>query len=307
MKVILLCAGEIGFNSLKALTSLKWLKLEAVFSYRLDAKDDVFFTHIKHISIENSIPFFEDSNISKETYYSFLENIRADYLIAIKWRTLIPEKVLNLISKELIVFHASLLPKYRGFAPVNWPIINGEKQTGLTMFYGAKEVDSGDIIDQSAIEISNEDDAYTIDRKISELLPEMLKFNLTKIQQGIIKRVPQNHNDATYCIWREEEDGKIDWAQRTIDIHNLIRGLTRPYPGAFTFLASQKLRIWRSEVVISKKYIGSIPGKIESIIPGEGVNVLTGDGILRIKEVQLANGPVVNAAEVIKKLRTKLE
>ena len=176
------------------------------------------------------------------------------------------------------------------------------------MFYAAADVDAGDIIEQRERSITDEDDAGTIDAWLNANVEEMLKQNLSRLADGTAARTPQDHEQATYTIWRSPEDGRIDWRRPAREIWNLVRGLTRPYPGAFTVLGGRKLIVWSAELETNpRRYVGSVPGKVERIFPGLGVNVLTGDGTLRLKQVQFENDEPRNAAEVITRLKTKFE
>jgi methionyl-tRNA formyltransferase len=220
---------------------------------------------------------------------------------------MIPHVVVESARGGLVVFHASLLPKYRGFAPVNWPLINGERETGVSMFYAAEEMDAGDIIEQRSRAINDADDAGTIDAWLNETVEQMLEENLPRLASGTAPRTPQEHSRATYAIWRDPEDGRIGWGRPTREVFNLIRGLASPYPGAFSMLEGRRLIIWSAEIEREPRlYVGRIPGKVERIIPGEGVNVLTGDGTLRMKRVQLEGEEPRDASEVIRRLKTRL-
>src|SRR3990172_1264539 len=305
--IVLLCAGKIGYRCLQCLLGLDMVNLIAVFSYQVETPQEEYLALIQEIGYQYSIPVFEAANVGKEEYRELWEKLKPDYIFAIKWRTMVPQWVIDLSRHGLIIFHASLLPKYRGFAPINWVIINSEEETGVTMFYAAEEVDAGDIIDQREIPILDTDDAATLDAKITEMVEQMLMENLPRLADGTAPRIPQDHSQATYAIWRSPENGRIDWSQPTRTILNLIRGLTYPYPGAFTFLDSRKLIIWSAEIEpAQRRYVGNIPGKVEQIIPGVGVNVLTQDGIICIKYVQLEGDERRNASEIIKRLKTKL-
>lgn len=301
MRIALACTGNIGLKSLELMLTLPsdTFTVVAVFTHEIEFPQNEVHNKIIGLATDFNIKCYT----SKELEQTVVNN-NLDYLIAIKWRSMISSQVINHI-KELIVFHASLLPKYRGFAPVNWPIINGEYQTGVTMFFAEEKVDSGDIIDQRIINITEDDDAYTIDNKINQLVPEMLKENLFKLQKGVINRVKQNHKDATYCVWRTQEDGLINWHDTSKNICNLIRGLTFPYPGAYTYWNRKKIIIWKAKIVHDLIYVGSIPGKIVNISTEEGVYVLTGDGVLCIKEVSIDNNDRVNPSSVITKLKSK--
>ncbi|MFN2597841.1 MAG: methionyl-tRNA formyltransferase, partial [Pyrinomonadaceae bacterium] len=176
-----------------------------------------------------------------------------------------------------------------------------------TMFYAAEEVDAGDIIEQRARPITGEDDAGTIDAWLNETVERMLAENLPRLAAGTAPRVAQDHARATYAVWREPEDGRVDWSQPTRTVFNLIRGLAHPYPGAYSRLDGRKLTIWSAEIEREPRaYVGRIPGKVERILPGEGVGVLTGDGTLRLKRVQLEGEEPRRADEVIRRLKTRL-
>jgi methionyl-tRNA formyltransferase len=307
IRVALLCAGEIGYRCLGAAIKSPAANVVAVFSYRVEAPQGEYLERIEQLCRDHQIQFYESTNPGAEGFQKSWESLELDYLFAIKWRTMIPQKVIDSARQGLIVFHASLLPKYRGWAPVNWPLINGEEKTGVTMFYAAEEVDAGDIIEQRERRIADEDDAGTVDSWLNATVEEMLKENLPRLAAGTAARTPQDHSQATYTIWRSPEDGRIEWTNSAREILNLIRGLTHPYPGAYTTLDGRKLIIWSAEIETDpRRYAGAIPGKVERVIPGVGVNVLTGDGVLRLKQMQWENGEPQNAAEIISRLKTRL-
>jgi methionyl-tRNA formyltransferase len=305
ISVALLCAGEIGYRSLRRVVASDAARLRAVFSYRVEPPQGEYLEKILELAREYDVPAYDAAQVGHEQFRATWAELDLDYIIAVKWRTMIPQNVITIARGGLVVFHASLLPKYRGFAPVNWPLINGERETGVTMFYAAEEMDAGDIIDQRARTITDEDDAGTLDCWLNETVEQMLDENLPRLAAGTAPRIKQDHAQATYTIWRSPEDGRIDWRQPTRSIFNLIRGLTAPYPGAYTLLDGRKLIIWSAEIEREpRRYVGRIPGKVERLIPGAGVNVLTGDGVLRIKRVQLEGQEPQHATEVIRRLKT---
>jgi len=308
IKVALLCAGEIGYRCLQAAIDSTAAEVVAVFSYRVEPPQSEYVDRIQELCHSHRIQFSQSSNVGSAELEQLWTTLDLDYLFAIKWRTMVPQRVIDTARHGLIVFHASLLPKYRGWAPVNWPLINGEKETGVTMFYAADDVDAGDIIEQRDRCITDGDDAGTIDAWLNDTVEEMLKQNLPRLADGTAARTPQNHEQATYTIWRSPEDGRIDWHKPAREIWNLIRGLTRPYPGAFAILDGRKLIVWSAEIETNpRRYVGSVPGKVERIVPTTGVNVLTGDGILRLKQVQFENDEPRNGADVVTRLKTKFE
>ncbi len=308
LKVALLCAGEIGYRCLQRVVESDVAELPAVFTYRVEAPQGEYLERIMSLCERHGVQVFEATDVAHKRFRNLWERLDLDYIFAVKWRTMIPTSAIQSARGGLIVFHASLLPKYRGFAPVNWPLINGEEKTGVTMFYAAEEVDAGDIIDQRERLITDEDDASTIDSWLNQTVEEMLEENLKLLAEGRAPRIPQDHTQATYCIWRSPEDGHIDWNQPARTIFNLIRGLASPYPGAYSMLEDGRKVIIRSAEIERepRRYVGRIPGKVERIIPDRGVNVLTADGIIRIKQVQLEGSAPQPASEVIRRLKTRL-
>ena len=307
MRVALLCAGEIGYRCLRRVVESEAVRLVAVFSYRVEPPQGGYLEKILDLAREHGAPAHDVANFRQEQLHSLLASLDLDLLVAIKWRTMIPRDIVESARGGLVVFHASLLPKYRGFAPVNWPLINGESETGVTMFHAAEEMDAGDIIEQRSRAITDEDDAGSIDAWLNETVERMLEENLPRLADGTAPRIPQDHSRATYAIWRDPEDGRIDWTRPTRDVFNLIRGLASPYPGAYSLLEGRRLIIWAAEIEREPRcYVGRNPGKVERIIPGEGVCVLTGDGTLRIKLVQLEDDEPRRADEVIRRLKTRL-
>src|ERR1041384_7526612 len=273
IRVALRCAGEIGYRSLRRVVASDAARLRAVFSYRVEPPQGEYLEKILELAREYDVPAYDAAQVGHEQFRATWAELDLDYIIAVKWRTMIPQNVITRARGGLVVFHASLLPKYRGFAPVNWPLINGERETGVTMFYAAEEMDAGDIIDQRARTITDEDDAGTLDCWLNETVEQMLDENLPRLAAGTAPRIKQDHAQATYTIWRSPEDGRIDWRQPTRSIFNLIRGLTAPYPGAYTLLDGRKLILWSAGVADEpRRYVGRIPGKVQRPIPGAGVN-----------------------------------
>lgn len=307
MRVALLCAGEIGYRCLRRVLESDAARLAAVFTYRVEPPQEHYLEWILDLAARHGVPAHYTSGVAQEQFRALLAGLDLDLLVAVKWRTMIPRSVIDAARGGLVVFHASLLPKYRGFAPVNWPLINGERETGVTMFYAAEEMDAGDIIEQRARAITDDTDACTLDAWLNETVESMLAENLPRLADGTAPRIAQDHTQATYAVWREPEDGHIDWGRPTREVFNLVRGLTSPYPGAFSMLDGRKLVVWSAEVEREpRQYVGRIPGKVERIISGSGVNVLTGDGTLRLKLVQLEGEEPRRADEVIRRLKTRL-
>jgi len=193
---------------------------------------------------------------------------------------------------------------------MNWAIINGEKKTGVTMFYIADDIDAGDIIAQKETSIDATDDVETLDRKITCLYLELIEENLPLIADGRAPRTSQDHSKATYTCKRIPEDGLIQWSRPASEIHNLIRGVTRPYPGAFTFVRTsigvEKLYVWSASLPsIQEAYVGYVPGRVVEILEGRGVKVLADDGTtLVLEDVELETQKKRVKADQVQVLRS---
>jgi len=305
-RVVLLCAGMIGHRALSRLVRELPGWLSGVFSYRVEAPQDVYLERIRALTSEAGVPFWEASNVGARELESAWDELAPDFVFAAKWRTMVPRRVLERARRGFIIFHAALLPKYRGFAPLPWPIINREAKTGVTMFYAADAVDSGDIIDQHEIPLGPEVDVAMLEEAVADNVAAMLVENLPLLAEGTAPRTPQDQSKATYCIWRDPDDGEIDWSRSCEEIDALVRALTYPYPGAFTTLDGRKLVVWKTRPDRSRPYVGVVPGKVERVVAGSGVNVLAGDGVVQLVEVQLEGEDRRPAWEVITKLKTRL-
>ncbi|MGA1823510.1 MAG: methionyl-tRNA formyltransferase, partial [bacterium] len=187
--------------------------------------------------------------------------LKPDLIVVCGWQRLICKEILTIPSLGTIGFHSSLLPKYRGRAPVNWAILLGERETGITMFYLTPEADTGDIIAQKVFPILFNDDCGTIYEKAAKAGAEMIKEYLPQIKNGT---APAIHNpSASYPAYpkRIPEDGRIDFNRSALDIYNFVRSLTRPYPGAFYYDEhGHKVIVWRIEIVMDNSRIQ--PGDI---------------------------------------------
>src|SRR3954467_8207110 len=137
IRVALLCAGEIGYRCLRAVIESPVAELKAVFSYRVEPPQSEYLERIQELCRDHEVQFYQSTNPGAKEFRQLWSSLELDYLFAIKWRTMISQPVIDSARQGLIVFHASLLPRYRGWAPVNWPLINGEEKTGVTMFYAA--------------------------------------------------------------------------------------------------------------------------------------------------------------------------
>ncbi len=229
-----------------------------------------------------------------------------DLVVVMGWRSLLGDSVLQAPRFGAIGIHESLLPAYRGFAPVNWAVINGETETGVTLFYlTSTGVDDGDIVAQARIEIGEFDTAREVYDRACIASIDLLSRNITALLANEAPRTPQEESAATYTCARTPEDGVIDWSTTTSSIHNLIRGLAHPYPGAISYYDGSRFRIWSGEPVNApRRFAGRIPGRVVGTSRNVGVEVLTGDGIYRIRTASREGKPVQPAEELFRSIRS---
>ncbi len=251
-----------------------------------DPHEDQYHPKVSAIAKEHSIPLFYSNAVKSAEYAAVLQQVKPDIAFAIGWRYLITKEAYCIPPKGTLIIHDSLLPKYRGFAPMNWAIINGETETGVTLFHIAEGVDCGPIVDQLATDITLQDTAKTVDEKIIKLYEEIIIKNLPDLIAGNVKAIAQDETKASYSCKRTPEDGEINWQKSAIQIYNHIRGLTHPFPGAYTTLHSQRVLIWAAELPKQKDfYVGNVPGRVLGKRDGK-IDVLTGDGVLCLSHLQ---------------------
>jgi methionyl-tRNA formyltransferase len=233
-------------------------------------------------------------NINQPNSVAWIRQHAPDVLLVVGWTQLLKPELLRVPKMACLGFHASLLPKYRGRAPVNWAIINGETVTGNTMITLEPEADTGDIVAQRAIPIADEDDCNTIYRKVGGTEVDMLEEILPMMRRGVLPRQKQDDTQATVMPKRRPEDGLIDWRRSTREIYNWVRALTHPYPGAFSVLNAVRVWIWAARMDGGPKgHPRSRPGEVALDADGWPW-VATADGWIRVVTIQRENGPIVS-------------
>lgn len=288
MKIFLFLGSRRGYAVLKKLVEIQ-AEISGILCLVEDAHEEQYHPKVAAIANEKNIPLFYSSNVKSSDYPQVLQQIKPDIAFAIGWRYLITKEAYIIPPQGTLIIHDSLLPKYRGFAPMNWAIINGEEKTGVTLFHIAEGVDCGPIVAQLATDIQLDDTAKTVDERLIKLYEEIIVNYLAEVKVGNVHCVEQNEVEATYCCKRTPEDGEINWQQSALQIYNLIRALTHPFPGAYTTLKGKKLYIWKAELPEKKEvYAGNIPGRILGKRNG-AIEVLTGKGVLRLHRLQYSD------------------
>ena len=242
------------------------------------------------------IPIRMGANVNAPETVEWIRAIAPDVVLVIGWTQLLKPELLTVPRIACLGFHASLLPKYRGRAPVNWAIINGEQETGNTMIILEPGADEGDIVAQRVIPIEEEDDCGSVYQKVSLSECDMLAEVLPLIRQGKMPRRKQNSLEASVFPRRRPEDGLIDWNRPSRDLYNWIRALTIPYPGAFTHATGRKITIWKATLGTLKSPAPDFPGTISIDTDGYPI-VTTGDGHIKLMQVEREGEAAIGGIE----------
>ena len=237
---------------------------------------------VKQFASENNIPILQPKKCTSLETIKTLGALNADVFIIVAYGQILDSNLLSLPKYFCINLHSSLLPKYRGAAPINWAIINGEMETGVTTMKMNAGLDTGDILLSSKVLINDKDDAQSLHDTLAHIGSSLILDTLNQLDSGSLKAICQDQELASYAPKLKKEDGLIEWNQPAIKIHNLVRGLT-PWPGAFSFLESKRFKIFKTEI----KSCDSIdqPGVIVRS-SDHGIEVGTKNERIVIKELQ---------------------
>ncbi|KAB3533140.1 methionyl-tRNA formyltransferase [Alkaliphilus serpentinus] len=250
---------------------------------------------VKEVAQEAGLIVYQPENMKTDEVFEIVNDLEPDLIIVVAYGHILPKRILNIPPFGCINVHASLLPKYRGAAPINWVIINGEASTGVTTMYMEEGLDTGDMILKEKIAIKPDETAGELHDRLSIIGAEVLTKTIDLIEVGGVEREPQKDEEATYAKIMSKDLGKIHWANEAIKIKNLIRG-TIPWPGAFTTYINRTMKIWRGRVEnIDEEYL---PGKIIEVSK-EGIYVGTSKGLLIIEELQFSGGKRMTVKEYL--------
>jgi methionyl-tRNA formyltransferase len=307
MRVAVLCATQRGIAFVKRLHALLQAEDPAtrldVFSFREDDGEPLFFEPLKQFTESVGGAFFEARQVSAPRLEAYWRDTPPDLMFMVSWRYLVPPAIYERARLGAYVFHDSLLPAYRGFAPTVWAIINGENHTGVTLFEAASRFDAGAIIAQRRVPIGPDDTIADVLPRVTDGYLTVLAEQLPALLSGHVPRTAQDESLATYTCRRLREDNQIDWARPAAEIYNLVRAVTAPYPGAFTTLEGQRLFVWAAQLLPDyPRYTGVVAGRVVEVLPGTGSIVLTGDGALLLTTVQREGGPAQNASAILNRL-----
>lgn len=246
---------------------------------------------VKKVAIKEGLSVVQPERIKDESFINILRELKPEFAIVVAYGKIIPKEILEIPQYGCINLHASLLPKYRGAAPIQWALINGEKTTGVTTMLIDEGLDTGPILLQKEIEIEDDDNAETLSEKLSNIGAQLMIETIEKLRKGLIKPVPQT-GKPSYAPQLKKEDGKINWHSSAKAIFNLIRG-TYPWPCAYCFLKGERIKLIKAQAIEGEASPGLIVKAKNDLVVG------TGKGLLKILLLQPEGKKVMTAKEFL--------
>lgn len=253
------------------------------------------YTPVKEKAIELEIPVYQPKRVKDPEFVDILKTLKPDVIVVIAFGQILSKEILELPKYGCINVHASLLPKYRGAAPIQWAVINGDKKSGVTTMYMAEGLDTGDIIDTSEIVLDEKETGGSLFDKLADLGGKLILNTLDKLETGTATRTRQDDARSTYAGKITKELGKIDFTKSAAEIERLIRGLN-PWPSAFTYMDDKMLKIWNADVL--EETVEEDPGTITEVNK-KFIKVATGEGYLLLKEIQLEGKKRMNVTSFL--------
>ena len=233
MHAVVFAYHDVGVNCLKALLNAG-IQIDLVVTHQDDPNENIWFGSVAKLCSEKNLPYITPSTSELSTLIPKLQALSPDYIFSFYYRYMIPAEILACAKIAALNMHGSLLPKYRGRAPVNWAILQGETETGATLHVMESKPDAGDIVGQVAVSIGPDETATDVFGKVSQAAVKVIEGALPSLRQGKVARIPTELHKGSYFGGRKPADGQIHWLQTAQQVHNLVRAVAPPYPGAFT-------------------------------------------------------------------------
>jgi methionyl-tRNA formyltransferase len=271
--------SEVGYECLSLLLE-RGDNVIALITHEDNPNEKVWFKTPAVAAREKGIPIFTPANVNTPEWREKIAALAPDLILSVYYRNMIGGIILAVPPLGAWNMHGSLLPRYRGRAPINWAVLHGESRIGMTLHRMVKSADAGAVVDQEGVAIDPRDTAEQAFRKVLPCARTVLARQIDALLAGTARETPQDDTQATYFGGRKPEDGRIDWTQTSGQIFNLIRAVTDPYPGAFTDVAGVRLMVWWAETDSpAARGRSGRPGEVLSVTP---LVVATGDGALEL-------------------------
>jgi methionyl-tRNA formyltransferase len=289
-KIVVCAYHTVGYRCLKELLA-QGAQVSAVFTHEDSSSEEIWFESVKNLAESYKIPCYT-SDVNLPENIGLLRTLAPDFLFSFYYRTMIKQEVLDIPCRGALNLHGSLLPKYRGRVPVNWAVIHGETETGATLHYMVEKPDAGDIVDQERVAIDFSDTSLEVFNKVAEAAVHIIARSWPHLLAGTAQRVPMELSAGSYYGGRKPADGLIRWESSSNEIYNLIRGVTHPYPGAFTYLDGRKVYIWAAAPRTGT-------GREGEVISENPLLVGTANGLLEILSLQFEMEKELSAAKFV--------
>jgi len=286
--------SEVGYQCLDLLIS-RGENVIGLVTHEDNPNEKIWFKTPAVAAREHGVPVFTPDSVNTPEWREKIAEMKPDLILSVYYRHMIGQKILDLPPLGAFNMHGSLLPKYRGRAPINWAILHGESHIGMTLHRMVKSADAGDIIDQQGVDIAPDDNAEQAFRKVMPCARIVLERQIDALLTGTATGTPQDDSEATYFGGRTPEDGRIDWSKGSFEIFNLIRAVTDPYPGAFTDVGEARLMVWWAKILTDRS---GQPGEVLSSDP---LIVATGDAALELTRTEWrgASVPAIPAGTLL--------
>jgi methionyl-tRNA formyltransferase len=290
--------SEVGYECLSLLLE-RGDQVVALITHEDNPNEKIWFKTPAVAARERGIPVFTPENVNTPEWRERLAGLQPDLILSVYYRHMIGTKILGLARLGAWNMHGSLLPKYRGRAPINWAVLHGETRLGMTLHRMVKSADAGAIVDQEAVAIGPRDTAEQAFRQVLPCARRVLARQIDALLAGTVRETPQDETQVTYFGGRKPEDGRINWSHSSRQIFNLIRAVTDPYPGAFTEIGAARLMVWWAEPDSpATQGRRGAPGEVLSLTP---LVVATGDGALELTKTEWrgAPAPVLGVGQIL--------
>jgi methionyl-tRNA formyltransferase len=295
-RCVLFAYHEMGHACLEALIDLG-APVAALITHRDAPDEEIWWRSCADLSRANSIPVYAPQTIGAEEIAQ-VAALRPAIVYSFYYRDLLPMELIALAPLGAYNLHGSLLPKYRGRVPINWMLVNGEREAGATLHYMVERADAGDIVAQRAIEITDDDTALTLYRKVVPIGADLIRRCHPLIASGAAPRRPQDLKQGSYFGRRRPEDGRIDWHWPARRIFNLVRAVTHPYPGAFGSFNGRKVFVWAAQIKAETAARGA-PGEVVADLADGAIEVAAGAGSVILSRVQIEGGAESSPREIL--------
>jgi methionyl-tRNA formyltransferase len=274
---------DVGVRCLSVLLA-HGVRVPLVVTHRDDPRETIWFESVEKLARANEIEVAAPDDANAASFAERLERIAPDFLFSFYYRSMLSPRVLAAARRGAYNMHGSLLPKYRGRVPINWAVLRGERTTGATLHEMVAKPDAGRIVDQLAVPILPDDRAVDVFRKVTVAAEIVLHRTLPKLVAGSAELKAQDLALGSYFGGRKPDDGRIDWSRGAKEVHDLVRAVAPPYPGAFTIVGGQRLRILRTRL-LDRRASPVVPNL--RLVAGELVAECSDGGVLAILECEL--------------------